>query len=545
MALFAWVRLRTVLAAWSRLSRSPFKFTVIVVAWGSLVTGAYLLTHRGLEIVYTTAGLGVFLLDRLMALLICVIWLMLIVSQWATAYATLIRSPETAYWMSLPVSARWIMRAKWIESSCYSAWAIFLLILPMGVAYLQVLHASVWMTGWLIVLWVPLVGMATALSTLVLLVWLRWMKGAVIRRELIPIGLVLVGVALFWLLGQRDTMPSHDLWFAALQDVLPRMRLATSLWMPSSWTARAFGACVNHRWVEASLFGALLWSTFLVSARALDHAAVRILLPVLRDSAAAGHRRPVVASPTATRLVGWTRRPWRACLRKDIMLLLRDPVQWSQGVVFFGLLGAYFANLHRVAWMTPDPSWRVGIASLNLASTLMVFGSLAVRFVFPQMSLEGRQLWLIRMMPGGLRRLLASKVVWYGGVGVVVIEGLLLLSSSRLALPLPIRWWLLSVGLLASVSLVGLMLGLGSWLIDPTVSDPSRYVSSSSGALALVLMLVEVGAVIWGLAVAWTGWGRHQLGGVVSAGLGLALVSGLLGGLPLWRGIRTLERLEL
>ena len=541
-----WLRACTLRAAWSVTRRSPLKLAVIVTVWSILLVGAYLLAWYGVQFVYRTAGVGSFFLDRLWYLFLFIVSVMLFISQLATAYSTMIRSEETRLWMSWPLSARWIVRAKWLESTCYSAWAAILLMLPIGVAYLQVLHKPCGRLAWLLFILLPLVGVMTAGSTAVLLVWLRWVSPRLIpRRELAPIGLVIMSLLVFWLLGAQDRGRSQEVWFVALQELLPRMQLASSLWMPSSWVARSLSACLNDRWMEASLFAGLLWSSAAVSIRLLDHLAAWTLLAVLRRHAAGETRsRPGAARVLTLSRRWWMAHPFWACVMKDLLLLIRDPAQWSQGLVFFGLLGAYFSNIHRLTQMAVEPSWRIGVASLNLACTLLVFGSLAVRFVFPQMSLEGRRLWLVHVAPGGLRQVLYAKLICYGSLAVVLTEGLLWVSATRLGVPGPMAWWLAAVGAVASFSLVGLTAGLGAWLIDPGASDPGRIVSSSNGALALVLMLGYIGTTIWALVVGWTSWINRQPLGFGLAGLGLLGASWLLGVLPVRRGVGVLERLE-
>jgi ABC-2 type transport system permease protein len=217
-------------------------------------------------------------------------------------------------------------------------------------------------------------------------------------------------------------------------------------------------------------------------------------------------------------------------------------MQWSQGVMFFGLLGAYFANMHRLTQIEFESVfWHIGIASLNLACTLLVFGSLAVRFLFPQMSLEGRTLWLLRLSPRGPRYLLYGKLWLYSLIAVVVIEGLLWLSMARLGVPVMMQRWLAGVGLVASVTLVAMMVGLGAWWMDPTARDPARVVSSSSGALALVGMLGYIGCVVWALVMSWTSWVHSSEAGFVLSTLGMIVVSGVCSVVPLHYGLRRLE----
>jgi ABC-2 type transport system permease protein len=520
------------------------KLVVIVAAWSVLLVGLFELARFGLRFIHTAAGVGPFLLDRLWYLFLFLVGTLLAVSQCASAYSTMIRSPEVRGWMVLPLSARLLCRAKWLESSFYSAWAVLLLVLPLSAAYLQVIGRPLWGLAWLLALMLPFVACVTAVATAAVLLWLRVFGVVAIRREIAAMGLVAAAAAFFWLLGERQTEGRQDVWFLALQELLPRMQVAMAPWWPSSWVAKAFGAGLQGRWTEGWVYAALLWSSGLVAARGLDHAGAALLLPVLRQTGPGAGRRARAAGAGALAGRRGVLSPLRSCMMKDVLLVLRDPMQWTQGVVFFGLLGAYFANIHRLATFSGDPSWRVGLAALNLACTLLVFGALAVRFLFPQMSLEGRALWMVRTAPGGVRHLVRAKLTVYGLLALAVIETLVWVSMVRLGVPAAIRWWLAGVSVLAALSLVGLTVGLGAWWIDPRAQDPARVVSSSSGALALVCMLVYVGWVVTGLVVAWGGWSQRLPRDVVWATAGLLLVSALVAWGPVWKGVRTLERLE-
>lgn len=567
--LFAWVRLRSWLASLRQLLAAPAKLFVLILVWPALLGGLYLLADRGIRFVYDASGLGPFVMERLWFLFLFVSMALLGVSQLASAYSTLVLAQETRCWMTLPVSARSLCRAKWVESSFYSAWAVAVLVLPLCLAYLNVLKRPPWFLGYVAgVLLLPWIGIVTSLSTTILLLWLRWVGCLVIRREAIPVAFVLAAAGIFWMLGERYSESSHDVWFLALQDLLPRMQVATSKWLPSSWVAIALDAGLDGRWIEGGLYACLLWTSALGCWRLLDYLSAAILFPVLRQHAQPLYvtspqgRIPARSADNTDRAAGsatagstveraipaafsttwWMRHPMAALLMKDVLLVIRDPMQWSQGVMFFGLLGAYFANIHRLAQLSVEPSWRIGVASLNLACTLLVLGSLAVRFVFPQMSLEGRSLWLIRIAPSGMRRLMWAKLGLYGVIAVVVVDGLLALSASRLGLSLTVSWWLAGVGTIAALTLIGLTVGLGAWWINPDAQDAARIVSSSNGALVLVLMLGYVGCVVSALVAVW-GSGADPRG-MTLASMGLIGGSLVIGGVPIRQGMVRLERME-
>lgn len=549
--LLNWVHGRLLFANLRMAFKSKLKAGISLTLWLVLLAGLYGLALWGIRFLYKTVGLGMFMLGRLWFLLLFVMMIMLVVSQLASGYSTIFRSSETGWWTGLPIPPRLLARAKYLESSFYSSWAVVVLLVPLCVAYLQVINRPLWLLGWIAgVLVVPLLGLTTAVASIFLLVWLRWVGRILIRRELILVGLLGLCALLFWFLGEQAQEHHQEVWFIALQEMLPRMRIAMSLWMPSAWAATALDAVVNGRWAESRLYAALLWTTLFLAWRLFDHTAAILLFPVLRQHAetSSGLSGSLTESPRVKpqlfRVAWWMRHPLLASIAKDAFSVIRDPVQWSQALMFFGLLGIYFANIHRLASLSEDLSWRIGVASLNCACTLLVFGSLAVRFLFPQLSIEGRGLWLLRVAPKGTRYVMYSKLILYSLIAVAIVDGLLLLSEARLGIPMTLRWWLAGVGAVAAVTLVGMTCGLGAYWMDPTATDAARVVSSSNGALMLVGMLVYIGSVIFALTVAWTSWNpsvRLRL----AAASGIVLAASLLMGIvPVWMGLKRLDRSE-
>ncbi len=94
------------------------------------------------------------------------------------------------------------------------------------------------------------------------------------------------------------------------------------------------------------------------------------------------------------------------------------------------------------------------------------------------------------------------------------------------------------------MAIVGLTVGLGARWIDPNAQDAARVVSSSNGALVLVLMLTYVGCVVSALVMAWAGWAAASPGRLIVTAVGLAIISALTGWLPVRLGLAKLERLE-
>ena len=57
----------------------------------------------------------------------------------------------------------------------------------------------------------------------------------------------------------------------------------------------------------------------------------------------------------------------RQLLVKDLRIFRRDPVHWSQFLIFFGLLGLYFINVRRLQYGGPLDAWMTMVGFLNVA----------------------------------------------------------------------------------------------------------------------------------------------------------------------------------
>jgi ABC-2 type transport system permease protein len=545
--LFLWLRYQMLRASWQDLRRAKLKLFVIFLVWSILIIGLYALAYSGMNFLYKATGLGPFLVERIWYLFLFIVFLMIVTSQLASAYASIVSSSETKYWTSLPFSERQIIRAKYFESSLYSAWAALILIIPFSLAYLAVIGGTFWLSIIFVLAIIGLIGIATALSTMFLLVWVRFLGRIRIKKWLIPVGFIICCAVIFYMLGEVSKERHEEAWFVALQEVLPRANVASSYLVPSSWAAKVVLASVNFRFVEAGIFLFLIWMSCLLCVRLLEHLGFFLLPTVLRQTAVSSNA--VLDKPVKNEIGflrnAWWRSSFSSFIAKDVLVLLRDPMQWTQALVFFGLLGAYFANIHRINSIALAPEWRVGVASLNLVCTLLVFGSLGVRFLFPQMSLEGRRLWITLSIPGGFGRLFKAKLTFYSILAVLIVDSLLWLSATNLNVSISMLWWLLAVGAIAASSISCLTLGLGCVMIDLKAEDPSRVVSSSNGAITLVLMLLYVSIVGISLAMAWEADSNKSTLLLVLSLLPTIIASIFFGYFPARAGANKLKTLEL
>jgi ABC-2 type transport system permease protein len=235
---------------------------------------------------------------------------------------------------------------------------------------------------------------------------------------------------------------------------------------------------------------------------------------------------------------------------KDVRTFLRDPMQWSQVLIFFGLLGLYFVNLRSFHYQALPDNWRNTIAFLNVFSVSAVMCSLSSRFVYPQLSLEGQGFWIIGLSPVTMKRVLMTKFFLALCGMLVVSTGLMLISCSMLnAEPITTTMALL-VACAMSFAVSGLSTGLGTIFIDLDQRNPVAIVSGFGGTLNLVLSLAFMLGAILPFSLVFHFYSVHRFNhaqlvhGLLISGTWLLFITAAATILPLWLGLRSLARKE-
>jgi ABC-2 type transport system permease protein len=255
-------------------------------------------------------------------------------------------------------------------------------------------------------------------------------------------------------------------------------------------------------------------------------------------------------------LMKWIKQPTRALLIKDIKTFWRDTTQWSQFVIFFGLLALYILNLRNIKYDKDSLLWMVSF--LNLAACSMTLATLTTRFVFPQFSLEGKRLWLVGMAPLGLKKVLMEKFWLSTAASSLTTASLVLASCLMLRLGARMSAFFLATTLCMSFALSGLAVGLGALYANFKADNPAKIVSGFGGTFCLVLSLIYIVGTLGFEAFVQVLLWKHALSAAAApldhwlplvanlcTLLIVALVSWLIAAVPMRLAIRKMQTLEI
>jgi len=342
---------------------------------------------------------------------------------------------------------------------------------------------------WTLLFSLPFLLLCAGVGAIIVLLIVRWSPSGRAFKWLCA-AIPLVGAVLIWSLWQEAYDPDADVQFT-LSKLIPGLRPATNKLVPSWWVATGILALTRGEPLRGGLFWLLLATTTAMLVMVIEWIGSATFVQSWRrvvGSVRRGRHAPVLF-PFAERLLRGIGADVRAVALKDIRTFFRDPTQWSQALIFFGLLALYFANLRNFRYHALPDAWRNTITFLNVFSVSAVVCSLGSRFVYPQLSLEGQGFWVLGLSPVRMSRVVRAKFALAVISLLPISTALMLLSGAMLRADWPVR--LLAVGLAACISLAvsGLSIGLGAIFLDLRSRNPAAIVSSFGGTLNLVLSL--------------------------------------------------------
>jgi ABC-2 type transport system permease protein len=186
---------------------------------------------------------------------------------------------------------------------------------------------------------------------------------------------------------------------------------------------------------------------------------------------------------------------------KDLRAFLRDPMQWSQQLILMGLLGIYVLNIRDVPVKIDAYGMQLAISFLNLAAVSLLLATFTSRFVFPMITLELQQLWLVGMLPMPRGRILLPKFCFALTVTFMAGAAVTLLASRVGRASLELVLINLIVVAAVCIGLCGLAVGLGGRFPMIGERNPAKIASGVGGTLNLAVSVTVVAALLAGCFV--------------------------------------------
>jgi ABC-2 type transport system permease protein len=479
---------------------------------------------------------------------------MLVMSNAILLYGMLFRSEETAFLLSSPIRREHVFTVKFIETLVLSSWAFVLLGIPIMAAYGMTHDISPFFYVHFSVLFLFFLPIPAAIGALLTVGFARLFGARADRAGILVFVLVAMIAIAYGYRAFQGALIGVQLSRPWLERVIGGLDIVRQPLLPNDWISRSILGVIGRDWNEAFFY---LWLTF-INGLFLMLLAVRLGAKGLAGAYdySFSHKRPKRRRrstwPAIVEKLLYPLSPkLRLIIVKDLQGFVRDPLQWSQFLIFFGLLIIYILNLPNMRFGPNLPMWNQTISFLNLTAVSLILSTFTGRFIFPMVSLEGRRIWLLGMLPLERKTLVYAKFAFAAFLTCASGVGVIALSDAMLELPPAVRLIHISMAMVISCGLAGISVGLGARMPNFTQPNPSQIASGIGGTINLIISLIYIAVclTLFGIldfspavySFMLAPWSATLVVLTASGILGVGLIATLL---PLRMGIRHFANLE-
>ncbi len=553
LSLLLRIKLRAMLNRLSQaIQEAPVKFLATAGAMAAVWLGLYVLFECIFMYLKQSPLEAAVAIPMVFSFFFVAMLLMLAISNAILAYMGLFATEEAGYLLTAPVPPRAYVALKYLETLLFSSWSLILLGLPLMAAMADISDEPWYYYPFFVAFFICFVPIPGAIGLVIAWALARYLNRGLIKKLMWGALLLaaVVVVAVVQSVEVNEEEPGQ--W---LSQFLLHVSFVQSALLPSSWVTKGVEAAMEYRTSDALGYLAV------TVANALFLSLVAVYVVSTRFSAAfdralstrgGERRRSSHPSGGVCGLAFWyLPRSLRLIAAKDLRTFFRDPLQWTQLVILFGLMALYLVNVPRFAnGIAPLDGWGMIIPYLNFGAISFILATFTSRFVFPLISLEGRQMWLIGMLPLRTSRVLIAKFAFAMTVSVSVAVSTTALAAAMLQMPLP--WACVQIAVMFAVctGLCGLAVGVGARLPMFEQRNAARIANGFGGTVNLIASVLLVLVMLAGMSYIGV---RNRNSGFAAPvdpttlmiAAAVAGIGCLTGAFALWLGGRHFRRVEI
>jgi ABC-2 type transport system permease protein len=513
-------------------------------------------SYRVLKYFRDVPDIGTLVATKLLGVLLLAFLGILLLSNIITALSTFFLAADLDLVVSAPVDWLRVYIAKLGETTAHSSWMVALVAVPIFTAYGMVFDGGLLYPLIVIAALIPFLVMPAILGTLITLLLVNIFPARKTRDLLTLVAVGGIGGVVLLLRLIRPEQLARPEGFRNLLDYFSMLQGPTNPFLPSEWAADMLMNWLLR--VGDPLPILLLWTTAGVLGVVGSGLHQRLYL--------AGYSKAQEGKDSFVRGGGWERllAPFlrtagparREFILKDLRLFFRDATQWSQLILLAVLLAVYVFNIQTLQLFTGEqvPVFFVTlVVFLNQGLAGFVLAAIAARFIFPAISLEGRELWLLKSSPLDLRAMFWSK--YFIGTLPLMVVALTLTLVTNTLLHASAFIMVMSVVTISLYTMAASALALGLGALFPQFgTENAAQIPTSFGGLVFMMSSLSLLALVIVIeAIPVAGYLR-----ILAAGgdpgmsseliLSMVAVAGLCAAstiLPLRIGLRRLQELEL
>ncbi len=440
--------------------------------------------------------LGPSLIFKFMSMVFLMFGAMLIFSNIISAFSTLYFSSDMSLLFSSPLNFGSIFTLKFFQNVLYSSWMVIVAFIPFILAYGKIYRLGLGFYLLVSSLFFPFIVISGVIGVLFAMLIIFLFPTKRTRDIFLILGVLFFG-GIF--IAVRLVRPENLLHPDALDTVAQYLDLInrpSSSYLPNWWIVKGINYARMGDAVNYIIMFILMSSIAIVLFFVAIYIAKRIFYKSW-SALQAGEEGRKKKDYISKIIQIFFRRPeskFGALVEKDIKHFFRETTQWGQLLILGALMVIYLFNIHALP-LGDLPLLKNLISFLNIVMVGFVLSAVALRFVFPAVSLEGKSFWIVKASPIRIRTLLWEKF-WISLLPLVILASILMITSNLLLSVDRVVFLVSSfTAILITFGLVSMAVGMGAIYPKFNTENVAQIQSSWGGILYMIFSLFYIGLI--------------------------------------------------
>jgi ABC-2 type transport system permease protein len=399
----------------------------------------------------------------------------------------------------MPISFAKIFLIKFLDNFFYSSSTLLLMVTAALAGYTSYFGLTWYFIPFAVVfLILPFMFIAGTLGAITLLVIMRFAATFGIKKVLVTIATVYgATIILFYIFSSPVQLvtkvfayfPNINNYFGFLES--PAVKL-----LPNHWVADAL------YWISSGKFTAAGWYVYLLImvsilfflfalylAKKWFYKTWLVFLNLSSELSVKKKRNGKSVFSFEKKSSLMPRR--EALVKRELLLFIREPSQWTHFIVMLFLITIFIVSISSIDVMILN-AYNIYLKTLIYLIiylfNVFLIASMALRFIFPLVSLEGETIWKIRSAPLDYKKLMLTRLFIYFSVIFVIGQLLNFVSNYQFSIMLTLISQLNTA--FVTITLVSLNFGMGAAYANYKEKNPIRVASSQGASLTFLFTIV-------------------------------------------------------
>jgi ABC-2 type transport system permease protein len=534
--------------------------TASLLVFGGFAYGAYFFAFEATRFLLDQTRTGLYLYHTFISMMLFVFFIAVNLGNIIVSYSTLYRSSEVGFLLTKPVSFTSIFVLKFLDNFFYSSTTLFLgafmVLMGYGSYFGHPWYFYVCVMSFVLV---PFMFLSACLAVLILMAIMKLAGGIGFRKVMAGL-FALYFFFIYMFFGSSNPIrlvEKINRFFPNIDEYLRQSTPEFLRYLPNQWVAEFLYFSARGEMAIALPYAGLL---LIVTAVAFGLCLFVGNRYYYRSWLVSLHTRTTKLSSNSARrhIFDFRSRSFfssqtEVLLKKEVLVFLREASQWIHLLVMMILAVLFSVSVSHL-------NLRLHVLDMQLLTYFILYAfsgfmmsSLALRFIFPSIGLEGQAFWALRSSPVTAGKIFLIKFVLGFMVVFILAEYIAVASNMPFLKMTEMRPLLMWFGVFSafwiSLTTVSLNLGFGGYFANYLERNPIRAASTQGATLTFLLSLVYlifiVALVFVPISAYFTMLFRYRYFSmklIVLPGTLFAVVSYLLFGLGLIVGIRSMRR---